>query len=87
MTSMTASQPKVAVTPKRKFSSNLNYLQTIQIAWRAIIANTTRSILTALGVIIGVAAQRCCRKTDTLPSRAKFQSPRNALPIRSKNPG
>jgi putative ABC transport system permease protein len=56
MTSMTASQPKVTVTPKRKFSSNLNYLQTIQIAWRAIIANTTRSILTALGVIIGVAA-------------------------------
>jgi putative ABC transport system permease protein len=56
MTSMTASQPKTAAAPKRKFSSNLNYLQTIQIAWRAIIANTTRSILTALGVIIGVAA-------------------------------
>jgi putative ABC transport system permease protein len=34
----------------------MNFLQTIQIAWRAIKANTTRSILTALGVIIGVAA-------------------------------
>jgi putative ABC transport system permease protein len=54
--SLTASQPKAVATPKRKFSSNLNYLQTVQIAWRAIIANTTRSILTALGVIIGVAA-------------------------------
>ena len=56
MTSLSARQAKVAVTAKQKFSSNLNYLQTIQIAWRAIIANTTRSILTALGVIIGVAA-------------------------------
>jgi putative ABC transport system permease protein len=60
MTSLTSSLPTNSSKPKRaparKFSSNLNFLQTIQIAWRAIIANTTRSILTALGVIIGVAA-------------------------------
>jgi putative ABC transport system permease protein len=43
-----------AVQPRR--SNNLNLAQTFQIAWRAILGNTTRSILTALGVIIGVAA-------------------------------
>jgi putative ABC transport system permease protein len=60
MTSASSSLPtnssKAKRAPVRKFSSNLNLLQTVQIAWRAIIANTTRSILTALGVIIGVAA-------------------------------
>ena len=34
----------------------LNPLETFTIAWRAIRANALRSILTALGVIIGVAA-------------------------------
>ena len=34
----------------------LNPLETFSIAWRAIRANTLRSVLTALGVIIGVAA-------------------------------
>jgi putative ABC transport system permease protein len=44
-------------TPKRSgITGGLNFLQTMQIAWRAILANKTRSILTALGVIIGVAA-------------------------------
>jgi putative ABC transport system permease protein len=43
--------------PKRSsITGGLNFLQTMQIAWRAILANKTRSILTALGVIIGVAA-------------------------------
>jgi putative ABC transport system permease protein len=61
MNSITSSLPTNPSKPKRapirkKFSTNLNLLQTVQIAWRAIIANTTRSILTALGVIIGVAA-------------------------------
>jgi putative ABC transport system permease protein len=43
-------------TPKLKRNSNFNLGQTVSIAWRAIVANKTRSLLTALGVIIGVAA-------------------------------
>lgn len=34
----------------------MNPLQVVSIAWRAILANPLRSVLTALGVIIGVAA-------------------------------
>ena len=48
--------PVAAPEVRRTSRGGLNFLQTIQIAWRAILANKTRSILTALGVIIGVAA-------------------------------
>jgi putative ABC transport system permease protein len=45
------------VAPKRSaVQAGLNFGQTLNIAWRAILGNKTRSILTALGVIIGVAA-------------------------------
>ena len=37
-------------------SGNLNPFETLSIAWRSIRANVMRSVLTALGVIIGVAA-------------------------------
>jgi putative ABC transport system permease protein len=42
--------------PRVASKVGLNFGQTLQIAWRAILANKTRSLLTALGVIIGVAA-------------------------------
>jgi putative ABC transport system permease protein len=42
--------------PRASIRAGLNFAQTLQIAWRAILANKTRSLLTALGVIIGVAA-------------------------------
>ncbi len=42
--------------PPRASSGGLNLGQTFVIAWRAILGNPLRSILTALGVIIGVAA-------------------------------
>jgi putative ABC transport system permease protein len=48
--------PTPAESPAPRRSRGMNFGQILQIAWRAIIANTTRSILTALGVIIGVSA-------------------------------
>ncbi len=56
MNTLTTSLPSTPSPKKSSLSRNLNFLQTIRIAWRAILGNTTRSILTALGVIIGVAA-------------------------------
>jgi putative ABC transport system permease protein len=56
MNTLTSSLPAAPTPKKNSLSRNLNFLQTIRIAWRAILGNTTRSILTALGVIIGVAA-------------------------------
>ncbi len=47
---------KAAPQPRVGNKVGLNFGQTLQIAWRAILANKTRSLLTALGVIIGVAA-------------------------------
>ena len=53
----TTTELEMTRAPKRSsITGGLNFLQTMQIAWRAILANKTRSILTALGVIIGVAA-------------------------------
>jgi putative ABC transport system permease protein len=53
----TSNELETTQKPKRSsLTGGLNFLQTMQIAWRAILANKTRSILTALGVIIGVAA-------------------------------
>ncbi len=49
-------EPPTLSAPKLKRNSNFNLSQTVSIAWRAIVANKTRSLLTALGVIIGVAA-------------------------------
>lgn len=43
------SQPRSAL-------SGLNPLRTVSIAWRAILANPLRSVLTTLGIIIGVAS-------------------------------
>ncbi|MBV9463113.1 MAG: ABC transporter permease, partial [Verrucomicrobiae bacterium] len=34
----------------------MNFLATLQIAWRALRRNKMRSVLTALGIIIGVGA-------------------------------
>jgi putative ABC transport system permease protein len=51
--SQAVAQPAIQRTSS---TAGLNPLQTISIAWRAIRANPLRSILTALGVIIGVAA-------------------------------
>ncbi len=45
-----------ATTQKPARRGGLQFAQVLLIAWRAILGNTTRSILTALGVIIGVAA-------------------------------
>ena len=42
-------------TPGRA-SGGLGFLETLSMAWRSVRANVTRSTLTALGVIIGVAA-------------------------------
>jgi putative ABC transport system permease protein len=47
---------KTQARPRVASKVGLNFGQTLQIAWRAILANKTRSLLTALGVIIGVAA-------------------------------
>ncbi len=47
---------KTSPKPRVVNKVGLNFGQTLQIAWRAILANKTRSLLTALGVIIGVAA-------------------------------
>ena len=47
---------KPAPQARSAVQAGLNFGQTLNIAWRAILGNKTRSILTALGVIIGVAA-------------------------------
>jgi putative ABC transport system permease protein len=52
----TLPQTQEAPAVQVRTSSGLNFGQTFVIAWRAILGNPMRSILTALGVIIGVAA-------------------------------
>ena len=47
---------KPAPQARSAVQAGLNFGQTLNIAWRAILGNKTRSILTALGLIIGVAA-------------------------------
>jgi putative ABC transport system permease protein len=53
-----ASKTLEPISPPRRgpVSSGLNLGQTFIIAWRAILGNPLRSILTALGIIIGVGA-------------------------------
>jgi putative ABC transport system permease protein len=51
-----AQDQNIPTAPPRASSGGLNLGQTFVIAWRAILGNPLRSILTALGVIIGVGA-------------------------------
>src|SRR5437588_4875706 len=37
----------------------MNYLDSLRVAWRALRVNKLRSLLTALGIIVGVAAVVC----------------------------
>ncbi|HEU4743200.1 MAG TPA: ABC transporter permease [Meiothermus sp.] len=48
--------PQTHPAKPRSSLAGMNPLQVVSIAWRAILGNPLRSILTALGVIIGVAA-------------------------------
>jgi putative ABC transport system permease protein len=55
------SQPSIPTPPSSTFtaakrSGSLNVTEIFKMAWRSIRGNVTRSLLTALGVIIGVAA-------------------------------
>ena len=60
MTSSTHSQvaaPQVAASaPHKSRSKGLSFAETFTIAWRSIRANVVRSVLTTLGIIIGVTA-------------------------------
>src|SRR5436190_11096507 len=37
----------------------MNYLESLRVAWRALRVNKMRSLLTALGIVVGVAAVVC----------------------------
>jgi putative ABC transport system permease protein len=37
----------------------VNFIESLRVAWRALLVNKTRSVLTALGIIVGVAAVVC----------------------------
>lgn len=53
---MSASMLTQAPKKVRSHAAGMNLRQVFRIAWRAILGNPLRSVLTTLGVIIGVAA-------------------------------
>src|SRR6185503_12971323 len=52
-------QPGFRVTDSAPGSRIVNYLESLRVAWRALRVNKMRSMLTALGIIVGVAAVVC----------------------------
>ena len=46
---------------------------TIKSAFQSLIANTLRSLLAMLGIIIGTGAQGCCRVLDEVTAFCKHQ--------------